>query len=75
MRVSEWQMNNEDILKKLDGFLDEQIENFEYIQGQVDDIAQYNHIDIKQISDLDRYFKMQKTIIENIMMIKRMSGI
>jgi hypothetical protein len=41
-----------------------------YVQARISDITLYNHIDIKQISDLQRYCEMQRNIIESIHLLK-----
>lgn len=39
----------------------------EFVQFQIDKITQYNtNLDIKQISDLQRYFDMQRNIVESL---------
>jgi hypothetical protein len=39
------------------------LRNFNYIQGKIDEICNQNSLDIKQISDLQRYIEMQKNIV------------
>jgi hypothetical protein len=59
-------MINEMIEKKL-------TENFEFIQGQVDTIkesAEYKPLDIKQISDLQRYSEIQRNIGQTLVAFK-----
>jgi hypothetical protein len=45
------------------------IENFEYVQGLIDDIKRQPKIDIKQISDLQRYVEMQKHIVYSLCLL------
>jgi hypothetical protein len=42
------------------------VNNFEYIQGLIDDIKRQPKIDIKQISDLQRYVEMQLNIVKSL---------
>ncbi len=46
------------------------LENFEYIQLKINDIKKQEKIDIKQISDLQRYVEMQKNILESLLMLR-----
>lgn len=45
------------------------IENFEYVQGLINDIKRQPKIDIKQISDLQRYVEMQKNIVQALCLL------
>lgn len=50
-------------------YREKMIENFEFIQCKIDEIKKEKEIDIKQISDLQRYINMQaniSTIVKNI---------
>lgn len=42
------------------------LEQLNYVQARISEITMYNHIEIKQISDLQRYFEMQRNIIESL---------
>ncbi|MFJ8247305.1 hypothetical protein [Peribacillus asahii] len=45
------------------------MEQLGYVQNRINEITMYyNRIDIKQISDLQRYFEMQRNIIESLKM-------
>lgn len=42
------------------------LEQLNYVQARISEITKYEHIEIKQISDLQRYFEMQRNIIESL---------
>lgn len=42
------------------------IEQLNYVQNRIGEITKHTHIDIKQISDLQRYTEMQRNIIESL---------
>ncbi|HDR8454016.1 TPA: hypothetical protein QC364_000815 [Bacillus cereus] len=42
------------------------LEQLTYVQARISEITKYEHIEIKQISDLQRYFEMQRNIIESL---------
>jgi hypothetical protein len=44
-------------------------ENFDYIQTLINDIKRQPRIDIKQISDLQRYVEMQKNIVQSLCLL------
>lgn len=44
----------------------ELIEQLSYVQDRISEITVYKFINIKQISDLQRYFEMQRNIIESL---------
>lgn len=50
---------NKNILKCL-------VDNFTYVQERIDEIKKKDNIDIKQISDLQRYTEMQVNIASTI---------
>ncbi|HFK1543541.1 TPA: hypothetical protein ACGXM3_005363 [Bacillus cereus] len=39
--------------------------NWEFVQEKINDIKSHENIDIKQISDMQRYVEMQKNIAES----------
>lgn len=53
---------------------EELLKNFEYIQQRINDIKKQEKIDIKQISDLQRYIEMQKNILDSILVALKLSG-
>lgn len=46
------------------------IDNYEFIQRKIEQIKFYPSLDIKQISDLQRYVEMQKNIIASISLLR-----
>lgn len=68
-------MNENEILVKLDILIEKEFINLQYVQDRVEAICKHQDIDIKQISDLERYFRMQKDIINTIETLKKMSGV
>jgi len=42
------------------------IEQLTYVQSRIKEITLHERIEIKQISDLQRYFEMQRNIIESL---------
>jgi hypothetical protein len=46
------------------------LEQLNYVQARINEITKHTHIDIKQISDLQRYFEMQRNIVESLYRIK-----
>lgn len=46
------------------------LNNFAYIQNKIDEITQTKNIDIKQISDLQRYTEMQKNITYSLFLLR-----
>jgi hypothetical protein len=46
----------------------------EYVQDRISDITAHKYIDIKQISDLQRYFEMQRNIIESLYKLEAKEG-
>lgn len=52
--------------------------NFNFIQYKIDEIINLNNyhtLDIKQISDLERYVKMQRDIVESILILLKGDGL
>lgn len=47
-------------------------ENFDYIQKRIEEIKSLRYIDIKQISDLQRYIEMQKHIAQSLRLLRLM---
>jgi len=41
----------------------------EYVQERISEITVYEHIEIKQISDLQRYIEMEKNLIESLYLL------
>lgn len=46
------------------------LENYEFIQRKIEQIKFYPNLDIKQISDLQRYVEMQLNIITALSMLR-----
>lgn len=46
------------------------LNNFAFIQNKIDEITQQKNIDIKQISDLQRYTEMQKNITYSLFLLR-----
>ncbi|GAB6253556.1 hypothetical protein BCSAG_48740 [Bacillus cereus] len=46
------------------------LNNFAYVQNRIDEIQQAKNIDIKQISDLQRYTEMQKNITYSLFLLR-----
>jgi len=42
------------------------IEQLTYVQSRIKEITLHERIEIKQISDLQRYFEMQRNIVESL---------
>lgn len=42
------------------------LEQLEYVQARISEITQYKYLEIKKISDLQRYCEMQRNIIESL---------
>lgn len=40
-----------------------------YVQERINEITAHDHIEIKQISDLQRYIEMERNIIESLYLI------
>ncbi|MEX3625200.1 hypothetical protein [Viridibacillus arvi] len=40
------------------------LEQLTYVQARISEITVHENIEIKQISDLQRYFEMQRNIVE-----------
>lgn len=49
---------------------EELFKQLDYVQARINEITKYKNIDIKQISDLQRYFEMQRNIIESLYRLK-----
>lgn len=49
------------------------VNNFQYIQGKIEAIKKYPNIDIKMISDLERFANMQRDIMESISIIDNLT--
>lgn len=41
----------------------------EYVQERISEITVHEHIEIKQISDLQRYIEMEKNLIESLYLL------
>lgn len=46
------------------------VKDFDFIQSKIDEIIQIEKLDIKLISDLERYVGMQKDIIQSLLMLE-----
>lgn len=63
MREGQRMINREEYIKNLQ-------RNFDGVQGKINDILNKGVIDIKQISDLQRYVEMQKNITYSIYLLE-----
>jgi hypothetical protein len=46
-------------------------EQLKYVQDRIDEITRYQKIDIKQISDLQRYIEMECNLITSLHILKK----
>jgi hypothetical protein len=49
-------------------------DSFTFIQSKIEEIKACKNIDIKQISDLQRYIEMQKNIIDSLFALSAGAG-
>jgi len=50
------------------------VENFNSIQEKIEAILKTEKLDVKQISDLERFIGMQNSILDTLSMLKKVSN-